>query len=278
MFRTLANEMQFWYKEKELDSADLIRVPRKMNPGTYDPDDWEEVEITNEDSEEGQEDEEESDNKIRLGLRAQGFLKVLFKDKHLVQCLARRVHWRFKDTDTLPIFMEHVPSFKDLISITLGSKRASPYHGDRGPPVTQKTISLLSTCHHLTSLEFPDEFQTTDLEFLSKTYPQLKHLIIHRTQGFTGTFTGSSLEELDIRGGLSLSFYEGEFHNMFPLSSAASLTQLLIIYSEGNGADDAATKGLFDAFINLNSFCISPMSNGISDFLIRTNICTSYQV
>ena len=121
-------------------------------------------------------------------------------------------------------------------------------------------------------MEFSDEFQTTDLELLSKTSPQLKHLIIHRTEGFTGTFTGSRLEELDIRGGLSLSFYEGEYHNMFPLSSASSLTRLSIIYSEGNGADDAVKKGLFDAFINLNSFCISPMSNGISDFLIRANI------
>jgi hypothetical protein len=58
-FRTLANEMQFWYKEKEFDLMDLIRVPRKVNPGVYDSDDWEEVEITM---------EEQSDNDIEPGL------------------------------------------------------------------------------------------------------------------------------------------------------------------------------------------------------------------
>ena len=137
-FRILANEMQFWYKEKEFDLADIIRVPLKRNPGSYNSDDWEEVDIIedesqeSEDEQEGDEDEG-SDDEVRPGSSAQDFLKVLLTDKHLVQCLGRRVHWRFKDIDTLPIVMEYVPSFKDLISITLGSKRASPTTSwDRG--------------------------------------------------------------------------------------------------------------------------------------------------
>jgi|SRR5271170_6644118 len=40
-----------------------------------------------------------------------GFLRLLFQDQHLVQCLERRTSWHFKNLESLVAVIERVPSF-----------------------------------------------------------------------------------------------------------------------------------------------------------------------
>ena len=283
-FRAISNELAFWYNE-DFDLLDLI-----LHREWYDP--------------------------IEVHEDCQAFLKVLLSDEHLVQCLARRSNWLFRNLIGFQTVMELVPSFsRNTTAVLLESdftceepaRLSTPFSDAsdansrdslslRGlrfleeldfrnlpPPPMQTTspspiqmvFANLSTCHRLTSLRLSSFRLPLDLGLLARSCPLLTDLRLEEINQYYGTLQPLSyLEDLDVREFPSHVGVAPDY--IFPTTSAMSLTRLSIIHQEPFYDNDESTPlwptSLLNAFVNLTSLCVSPLTDKICDFIVRADV------
>jgi len=203
-------------------------------------------------------------------------LRLLFQEKHLVQCLERRTSWHFNDMPTLRMIIDCVPSFSlNAMSVTLCCSLLGASHWrDVDDAVLElKPLKLLTrltinqTCCDL-------DLGAIGLSCLSLRYLQPIHIGL-----FAGTLnTLSSLNTLHAHSCIAVPLFRGTSLSLVPASSTASLTHLAFVF--GNSCLDGSNTELWlpqgsygglGAFINLKSLYIHPMTNELCDFLARAS-------
>jgi hypothetical protein len=200
------------------------------------------------------------------------FLKTLFNDAQLVQCLSRRKTWQFAHNSMLAA-VASVPSFRDntttahvdyyqLVHYIDGEYSSSP------GAYLSATIAFLCTYPRLTTLSIagPSELGfTLDLTTLATSCPSLKSLELD-VDGIGTLRSLSNLQSLEV----ALDNVVGD--GVIPVNSSDSITKLILKYWEPPfQCNNAVANGAFDSFVNLTSLFLHPLSNEICDFLIRAN-------
>jgi hypothetical protein len=272
-FRVVSNELSFWYDEN-FDLLELI--PNRK---------WH--------------------DHVKLHRDCDAFLNVLLSDKHLVQSLARRSRWRFHNLISFQSVMKFVPTFfQNTTAIVLFSdffcdqpgvphsreqlslrglssfeegefRRVSPFPMRTNSPSPISTIFLnLSRCHRLTYLQLSRFRNPFDLNLIVIFCPRLRILSLESINHCRGTLRGlSCLKYFDVREFPSRVGVTNKF--IFPTNSANSLNRLSIIHEEWLSDDDERTPRWprsLDAFVNLTSLCVSPFTNEICDFIVRSHV------
>jgi len=242
-FRALVNELPFWF-DPNFKLMEII--PQTYNSDSFSK--WETYEA--------------------------GFLKLLFQDQHLVQCLERRTSWHFMNYQTLLAVIECVPSFSlgttylSLISKACGHCQEEPDWRDNS---INKSLRQLEVCQSLTSLMICTlEHSILDLDLIGKECPSLKWLHLFLVLQCKGTLRGlASLEELYSDSCFTFNPKDG----LLPVDSAASLTRLALLFErERFWLDEACRQGTFDKFVNLKSLYVHPLSHAVCDFLLDSTI------
>jgi hypothetical protein len=205
-----------------------------------------------------------------------GFLRLIFQDRHLVQCLARRTRWHFKNLQTLRVVIDCVPSF------SLGATFVGFYYGEYAQAMHAQAIDWqsssindsvrqLTVCQSLTSLiiHFLQDV-TLDLTLIAASCPSLKWLHLLYIENCEGTLAGlHSLEYLYVSDCVPFP----RVGYLVPVDSSMSLTHLALTFAYDEfWLDDTFRNGALDGFANLKSLYAHPLSDGMCDFLLRTTI------
>lgn len=248
-FRDIADELPFWYNGY-FRLQDIIPARRK----------WQ----TDDDGDQYQ----------------AGFLRILFKDPHLVRTLQRRKVWYFKNVDVLLAVIAHVPYFREQINSVILSFPPSYRRGWKESS-GKRAIPNLALCTNLVSLELhavtdPDEL---DLTLITDSLPLLERLrLLQCSCDFTGTLRDASrLSELHIQGDVNDKVKDTD-ESLVPLSSASSLTYLALLENISDSYPDHDVppripyqNGALDIFTNLTSLYIHPFTEPLCDFLSSTS-------
>jgi hypothetical protein len=144
----------------------------------------------------------------------------------------------------------------------------------QSPTPIQIVFSNLVSCHSLTSLHLSEFREPFDLDLVVRFCPLLRKLSLNVINQYRGTLrTLSCLEDFDVREFPSHVGVASEY--IYPTSSAMSLTRLSIIHEEWDSDDDEPTPrwpAFLDTFVNLTSLCLSPFTNTICDFIVRSHL------
>jgi hypothetical protein len=142
------------------------------------------------------------------------------------------------------------------------------------PSPIEIIFSNLVRCHRLTSLHLSQFREPFDLELIVQFCPRLRELSFHSINQYRGTLRGlSCVEDFDVR---ELTSRVGAANDhIFPISSAKSLTRLSIVHQEcmfDNDEPNPRWPPFLKTFVNLTSLCISPFTNEICDFIVRSDL------
>jgi hypothetical protein len=209
------------------------------------------------------------------------FLDALLSDPYLVEQLARKTGWSFVNPSMVEKIIATFPSFPEkttflAIKYIKYEETFFPEDDEELAASLNNTIRQLKMCRHLRKLDLIPEFFPIDFDALSTSFPLLEELMILHPFDRTGTLAGfAHLRKLGITTPNSATPY------FLPLQSANVLTHLEINFNHkeyndlfflnfGNGGlTDAAA---LDQFINLTSFSISPLSQSVLEYLLRSSV------
>jgi hypothetical protein len=220
-----------------------------------------------------------------------GFLRVLFRDKPLVEAIGRRTNWQFRNLATLLAVIELVPSFPstvthlDLLFHSVWSNpwsdRRHPRNGDWRQSSVNEALANLPVCRCLTVvglqpncvLTETDSIQNLDLnlDLIVEKLPSITSLRIIGPSRLSGSLGGlTNLKELIIDATFS-KVVEGVVS--LPFGSAKSLTHIAVICNVQEFFCDAdCGNRAFDEFVNLNTLYVHPLSDNMCDVLLRSKI------
>jgi hypothetical protein len=256
-FRAIVNELPFWCDEK-FDLLDLVssRKFREKNNRWF---------------------------RLVIGYSQGLFLETLLADKHLRERLSNRRTWRFSSQDELFFLTDlyfRPPFLAVLESMTFTDgvwdyfevfKRHQPRVSFstvyKDPPEGDFLDSGLPHLPRLQYLQISGDQRWVDMNSISLACPALTTIRLHGGIGFHGTLDGfSRLVRLDFRlPAWPRKIDPTILHPHLPLASANTLTRLSIALEVGPRAE---IEGL-DAFVNLTTFCISPLTSDICDCISK---------
>jgi hypothetical protein len=206
---------------------------------------------------------------IRKNKSTVAWLKALFADSHLVQCLSQKTHWRITGLWYLHAVLHGVPSFRqtaESISLAWFDKDV----------LLNRAIKKLTSCSRLTTLVLRsfDISATGALEPISHSCPSIENLVLRgNLESFRGTLDGlSKIRRLKLMlhhfpPSPTLDFVP---LHLFPLASAELLTNLeLKIVPQLEDPYDVAALHNFE---NVTSLSISPLSPRLCEFIIRSRM------
>jgi hypothetical protein len=208
------------------------------------------------------------------------FLDALLSDPYLVEQLTRKTGWSFVNPQMIEKIIATFPSFPE--KTTFLALKFIKYHEFFFPADDEKlaaslndTIWQLKMCRQVRKLDLIPEFFPIDFNAVSTSFPQLEELMVLHPFDHTGTLAGfKHLRKLGITTPNSATPY------FLPLQSANVLTHLEInfehkeyneIYFLNFGRGGLTDSAALDQFINLTSFSISPLSQAVLEYLIRSS-------
>ena len=199
----------------------------------------------------------------------EAFLRSLFTDRCLVHALRLRTHWEFRSIGALCAVLVGVPSFiGNATSISLARFCLDQKELLKSPMVNV-ALNGLAKCRGIKSLDLGGSCHAVDLNILSNEYSQLENLSICSHVPNKGTLAGlSNIKKLRIWGRIDDA--SPNPLTILPLDSAATLTTLEIDIMPFPRAT-YQTTGL-DAFLNLTTLHIMPLTITLCDFICRTNV------
>jgi hypothetical protein len=221
-----------------------------------------------------------------------GFLRLLFRDKPLVEAIGRRTHWHFKNLATLLTVIEFVPSFEFTsthVALLFHSNSSNPWddmqhprHLHWRPSPVNEAIASLAVCRCLTSLEVQLDYYLRfrgeadsdidlDLSLIAEKLPSITHLRIINPSRLIGSLAKlTNLESLLVDA--SWSKIDGNSVSL-PFNSVKSLTHLSVLCDGHRFCCDVdCANRAFDEFVNLTSLFVHPLSNEMCDVLLRSKI------
>jgi len=255
-FRKICAHLSFWYE----DWFNLLALRTNYNLDEFDTDD---------------------------------FLNPLLSDPYLVEQLARKTGWSFVNLQMVEKIIATFPSFPEKTTyVALKFIKYEEYFFPAGDEELEgsfkRAIEQLKMCGQVRKLDLIPEFFPIDFEALSTSFPQLEELTVLHPFDRTGTLAGfAHLRKLGITTPNSADAPAITY--FLPLRSANVLTHLEInfehkeyseLYYLNLGSAGLTDAAALDQFINLTSFSISPLSNPVLEYLMRssahlTEFCTS---
>jgi F-box domain len=218
-----------------------------------------------------------------------GFLRLLFRDRLLVEAISKRTHWRFKNLASLLAVLQVVPSFPSTwthLALLFHSNSSNPWddqhhprHGDWQQSSVNGAIASLAVCPSLTSLELRPHFtketrgQVLNLDLnlglIVAKFPSIKRLRIRYPSRLTGSLAKlKNLESMLIDG--SRSIIHGGYISL-PFKSTKSLTHMSILcFGQGFCCNVDCANKAFNEFVNLTSLFVRPLTKEMCDVLLRS--------
>jgi hypothetical protein len=163
--------------------------------------------------------------KKRLNHQAEGeFLRTLFRDRHLVQCLQRKTMWTFDSLNSLSAVIESIPSFpQHARNIALAMVDHPHYRPSYGPSAVTIAIQKLAICQHVTSLSIQWTIYV-DLDAIVRSFPLVENIKLGDIIYCPGSLQSlTNVKKLTIKSG---SVYEDPstfLSFLIPAKSAKSL-------------------------------------------------------
>ena len=199
------------------------------------------------------------------------FLRTLFRDRHLVQCLQRKTMWTFDSLNSLSAVIECIPSFPlHARNIALPMVDHPHYRPSYGPSAVTTAIQKLAICQHVTSLSIRWTIYV-DLDTIVRSFPLLENIKLDDIISCSGSLRSlTNVKKLTIGNG-SFSEDPSKFlSSVIPAESAKSLTSLNVATCSMKETPTIPTV-LFNQFVNLTHLCIRPLGNEMCDSITSTN-------
>jgi hypothetical protein len=240
VFRTVANELDFWHSD-EVNLSQILPTRYLSYNST------------------GQ-----------LGRHA--YFLTLLGDQQLVRQLNRRKTWHFQSLRAVLKVIERVSSFPQTTAVFLSLSHGYQdgiFVEDGTDPVNNALLAL-NVLHHLEFLEIDAEsaVPALNLNIISFIFPSIQSLRLINIFACTG-----SINRLSNLKSLQLQDVETDDDKLLPVRSATTLSHLSVL---GDGEDIICWGALFgetvgNIFTNLTSLCLRFLDDSICEDLAGCN-------
>lgn len=204
--------------------------------------------------------------------RAQRLLECFKADEILMETMKRKGTWSFCTTSALIVASQCVPSFNQQITSLIYESYSIEYLSNLPSPLPpfNSAFEHLGFCPNMTTLLIAQDMTHISLDCISRCCPFLQKLELYCNGTFSGSLQGlCNLREFIVWDYTTTEEPHWPKRNLLPIGSASSLRDFNVSYTYGPRENPYNSEHLL-SFINLSSYTIAPLCDGICNTLINT--------